>query len=374
MEFKRAVKYEAKGRVALIGPAGSGKSYTMLVLARLLAGPTGRIAAVDTEHGSLSKYADLFEFDTLELDSFSPENFLSALGTAEAAGYVVFCADSLSHFWMGKDGALEFVDNATKTIAAKRQSQKDSFTGWKAFRPHERQMVDAMLASPLHIIVTMRTKTEYVEQINAEGKKQRVKIGLNPVQRDGLEYEFDLVGYMDDENCFITDKSRCPDYTGKAINKPKPADFGPFVKWLAGAATPPLTEHQQLQRIAVGQIPDHSLPDGGSNGHGVTAQDIVPAEIALLWGHMKDVPSVCRVYAELKADIVEVTGAERPYYDILAKHGMTDANDVKDKGRKIVRTCARELYEHLAKCRAALEPPTYQATDTDLPAELGGVE
>src|SRR4051812_13876400 len=68
--FRKAVKYAAKGRIALIGPAGSGKSYTSLLLARALAGPNGRIAAVDTEHGSLSKYADVFDFDVIELDSF----------------------------------------------------------------------------------------------------------------------------------------------------------------------------------------------------------------------------------------------------------------------------------------------------------------
>jgi Mrp family chromosome partitioning ATPase len=36
--FTKAVKYAAKGRVALVGPAGSGKSYTSLLLARALAG------------------------------------------------------------------------------------------------------------------------------------------------------------------------------------------------------------------------------------------------------------------------------------------------------------------------------------------------
>jgi ABC-type multidrug transport system fused ATPase/permease subunit len=37
IQFKKAVKYDARGRVALVGPAGSGKSYTGLKLARLLA-------------------------------------------------------------------------------------------------------------------------------------------------------------------------------------------------------------------------------------------------------------------------------------------------------------------------------------------------
>lgn len=234
LEFKKAVKYDAKGRVALVGPAGSGKSFTMLKLARALAGPNGKIAAVDTEHGSLSKYADMFDFDVIELDSFTPDNFQASLTAAEGAKYDVFCCDSLSHFWVGKDGALEFVDMANKR-------HRDQMGGWKDFGPHERSMVDHMVASPCHVIVTMRTKTEYVESVDSNGKKKRVKIGLMPVQRAGLEYEFDLVGYMDDDNVLITDKTRCSYYTGKALTKPGEKEFQPFIDWLKGekrVATP----------------------------------------------------------------------------------------------------------------------------------------
>lgn len=227
IQFKRAVKHAAKARVALMGPAGSGKSYTMLKLATLLAGPSGRVAAVDTERGSLSKYADLFNFDVIELDSYSPENFISVMDAAEEAKYDVICCDSLSHFWMGKDGALEFVDMASK-------KHRDGMGGWKDFSPIERRMVDRMTGSPAHIVVTMRTKTEYQEVTDNNGKKKRVKIGLAPVQRAGLEYEFDLVGYMDDENNLIVDKTRCPEFTGKAFAKPGDKEFAPFVRWLEG--------------------------------------------------------------------------------------------------------------------------------------------
>lgn len=247
IQFNKAVKYEAKGRVALIGPAGSGKSFTALTLARLLAGPNGKIAAVDTEHGSLSKYADMFDFDVVELSSYSPDNFMEALKAAEAAKYDVFVADSLSHFWMGKDGALEFVD-----VAAKRSSSRDGMAGWKEFRPHERAMVDAMIASPMHVVCTMRTKTAYEEHVNDKGKKVRVKIGLAPVQREGLEYEFDVVGLMDEDNTFVVDKTRCPQIAGKAITRPKADDFVPFRDWLNGAtpvqtpqAPPPAPVAQQ---------------------------------------------------------------------------------------------------------------------------------
>lgn len=238
IQFKQAVKHAAKARVALVGPAGAGKSMTMLKLARALAGPNGRIAAIDSEHGSLSKYAptppvvanniDTYDFDVTEYDECSVENFLAGLDAAEAGGYAVFCCDSLSHFWMGKGGALEFVDMASKR-------HRDQMGGWKEFRPHERAMVDRMIASPCHVIVTMRTKTDYQEVTDSSGKKKRVKVGLAPVQREGLEYEFDLVGYMDDENTLIVDKTRCSALSQKAFVKPGPKEFAPFIAWLCGA-------------------------------------------------------------------------------------------------------------------------------------------
>ena len=123
IQFKKAVKFESKGRVALVGPAGSGKSFTALMIARMLVGPEGKIAAVDTEHGSLSKYAHTMkcggpgvcedashhDFDVVELSDYSPEVFKATLRAAEQAGYDAFVTDSLSHFWMGKNAEAERV-------------------------------------------------------------------------------------------------------------------------------------------------------------------------------------------------------------------------------------------------------------------------
>ena len=91
--------------------AATASDVVPLTLARELAGPNGRIACIDTEHGSLSKYADIFSFDVHEPASYTIEHLLKQLDYAEENGYAVFCVDSLSHFWMGKDGALELVDN-----------------------------------------------------------------------------------------------------------------------------------------------------------------------------------------------------------------------------------------------------------------------
>ena len=94
-QFRKAVKQDAKLRLALCGPSGSGKTYTLLRLAAELGGP---VAFIDTERGSARKYADLFDFDVLELASFDPLNLIKLIDQAAAAGYAVLCIDSLSHF------------------------------------------------------------------------------------------------------------------------------------------------------------------------------------------------------------------------------------------------------------------------------------
>ena len=338
ISFTKAVKYAAKGRVALVGPAGSGKSYTMLLIARALAGPNGKIAAIDTEHGSLSKYADIFDFDVMELDSFSPQSFVDALHAAEDAGYDVFCCDSLSHFWVGKDGALEFVD-----MAGKRN--RDNMGGWKEFRPHERAMVDEMVSSTCHVVCTMRTKTDYQEQTDSNGKKKRVKVGLAPVQREGLEYEFDLIGYMDEENTFIADKTRCSAYSQKAFAKPGPKEFAPFVEWLKGEA-----------REARPQLAAPTVIDTGGHpvGTRAAAQFVAEQKIASgspqsqsTWRTMRECE---QSFAAQRQEVGEVRFREE-----LDRYGWREFKDIrkaldsKDEAAKLLaKAQAAECYWRLA--------------------------
>lgn len=237
MEFVKATKSQLKARIALVGSSGSGKTYTALLVARVLAGESGRVACIDTEKKSASKYANLFSFDTLDLDTYSPETYVTAIQTAGNAGYDVLVIDSLSHAWMGKEGALEQVDKS-----AARSRAGNSFAAWREVTPMHNALIDAMLQAPMHIIATMRSKTEYVLEENDKGKKVPRKIGMAPVQRDGMEYEFDLVGDMDQDNTLVVTKTRCPQLARAVVKQPG-ADFGKTIlAWLSdGTPVPPPT-------------------------------------------------------------------------------------------------------------------------------------
>lgn len=233
--IKKAVKHESKLRLALIAPSGAGKTYTSLVLSQALA-QDKRVAVIDTERGSASKYADLFDFDVVELDSFSPKVYVEALRELGAIGYGVIIIDSLSHAWMGKDGALEMVDKARA-----RSGSQNSFTAWRDVTPEHNALIDAILASPAHVIATMRAKTEYVlESVTENGRTKQVprKVGLAPFQRDGMEYEFDVVADMDQDNTLVVTKSRCPAISSEVIKKPGRELGETLIKWLSGAPAP----------------------------------------------------------------------------------------------------------------------------------------
>ncbi|WP_201260838.1 ATP-binding protein [Embleya scabrispora] len=228
-EFTPATREKSKARIALEGPSGAGKTFTALTLAGAL---SPRVAVIDTERGSASKYArgssgDGFDFDTLQMTTYDPRDLIGALATAGSAGYGCVVVDSLSHFWMGKGGMLELVD-----AIGQRKGSGGGFGGWKEARPYERDMIDALVAYPGHVIVTMRVKSEWVIGTNKNGKPEPKKVGTKAEQREGLEYEFDLVASMDLENTLVVGKTRCPALNGAVINRPDTSLALTMLDWL----------------------------------------------------------------------------------------------------------------------------------------------
>lgn len=213
--FEKATRENMKGRVALVGASGTGKTYTALAIAEGLAGEGGRVAVIDTESRSARKYSDRFAFDVLELEHFSPLTYVEAIQAAEEEGFDVLIVDSLSHAWIGKGGALEQVDEATR-----KSKGGNSFAAWRHVTPQHNALVDALVRCKCHLIVTMRARTEYVIEQNERGKAIPKKVGLAPVQREGMDYEFDVVGELDLEHNLVVTKSRCFDLAGKILAKP----------------------------------------------------------------------------------------------------------------------------------------------------------
>lgn len=230
--FKKATKEKKKLRLAIDGPSGAGKTYTALALA---SGLGERIAFIDSERGSARMYADKFAFDVVELEDHHPANYIKGIQAADQMGYDVLVIDSLSHAWSGKNGALELVDKASRNADG---GEGNSFTAWRRVTPVHNSLVDAILSSKCHVICTMRVKTAYSMEKNQKGKMEPKKIGVEPIQRDGVEYEFDVVCDIDHMHEMRVSKTRITDIDGEVVHKPD-AGFGQRLRrWLDSGAEP----------------------------------------------------------------------------------------------------------------------------------------
>jgi len=229
--FARATKRRARARVAIDGPSGGGKTWNGLIYAFALAGPDGRVAAVDTERGSMSLYApDFPPFDVVDFaPPYHPERLVTLVNMAVQEGFDVLLIDSLTHFWTGEGGTLDIVDNATV--------RGNSFgSGWKVGTPAQRHMMDTILAAPIHVIVTMRSKMEYVLETK-DGKSVPRRVGMAPEQRAGIEYEFTVVLDFDLEHRMLVSKTRCSLLTDVVAPKERVGEWAQrFAAWLQDGA------------------------------------------------------------------------------------------------------------------------------------------
>lgn len=184
--FQPAKRASVKARIALFGPSKSGKTYTALAIA---SGLGEHIALIDAENGSAALYAEDFAFDTARLGPpFHPRRYAQAIAEAAKAGYDVVIVDGISPAWNGAGGVQEIVD--------KNQKGGNKFSGWAVGTPAHQELVNAITSCGAHIICTMRSATAY--EMGEKNKPQRV--GLKPVQRDEIEYEFHILGLMDQQH------------------------------------------------------------------------------------------------------------------------------------------------------------------------------
>jgi len=250
------------------GPAGSGKTYTALRFAHVLANG-GKIAGIDTERGSMSKYAnespDGFPwlFDVVEIANYSPDRYAELIQMAGKMGYSVLIIDSLSHAWEGVGGALETKDKVAAT------TRNNDYTAWRQVTPIHNRMIDSILQSPCHVITTMRSRMDYVQDLNEQGKVIGIrKVGMAPIQRPGMEYEFDIVADMDWSHIMTISKSRCSAIADRKVEKPGPEFMRPVIEWLQSGVEAP-------QMGDVPPTPATIIANGGAPSGEITFNDLL---------------------------------------------------------------------------------------------------
>lgn len=232
MTFQKAERKQVKAKIALTGPSGAGKTFSALLIA---AGIGKRIAVVDTENKSASLYAGLttgplagVEFDVLEIEPpYTVASYLDAIEAAERERYDVLVIDSISHAWAGEGGLLD------KKAALDSRPNTNSYTNWAKITPEHERFRARLLQADVHLICTMRSKQDYVLEINEKGKSSPKKVGLAPIQRDGMEYEFMLVLDLGMDHSAVASKDRTTLFDGN-VEKPTRKTGEKLMTWLMG--------------------------------------------------------------------------------------------------------------------------------------------
>jgi hypothetical protein len=186
----------------------------------------GRVAVIDTENESASYYADRYEFDTVSVPDAEAKTLAGTITAAVEGGYDALVIDSLSHFWLA-------------ILAAKDQYQIDNprannWTAWglPQFGPLWDKVMRHILNAPIHIIATMRSKQAH-EQVEENGKKKVVKLGMQAQVRDGADYEFGLVFAVNMAHRAEASKDRTHLFeVGELVDLTDPKLHKRLVKWM----------------------------------------------------------------------------------------------------------------------------------------------
>lgn len=184
----QASRRSKKGRIMLEGPSGSGKTMSALLMATGLS--DGKpIYLIDTERESASLYSHVCEFVTAQLtEPYSPKRYIEYINSVPADDCGVLIIDSISHEWNGAGGC----------ISIHGAMPGNSFVNWGKVLPMHQAFVDTILKAPFHVICCCRSKVAYAQE-ESDGKKTIRKLGMEPQQRDGFDYEMDMVLSLDQQ-------------------------------------------------------------------------------------------------------------------------------------------------------------------------------
>ncbi|PEK39303.1 hypothetical protein CN586_28930 [Bacillus toyonensis] len=221
-QVTEAKREKIKAVIGFIGCSGSGKTGSALITAFGMmqeAYPNlsaeelwKKIGVIDTEHERSKLHVGLVYGEVkignfLHIDFNAPyttERYNQAVQVMKQAGAEVLIIDSLSHNWQGEGGIVE----------THGQMSGNSFQNWGKLSSETNNLIKTLTQNNVHILATLRTKTEYVVEPDGNGKMAPRKVGTKPVQKEEMEYEFMLNFVIDIDHVADTSKDNTQMFEG----------------------------------------------------------------------------------------------------------------------------------------------------------------
>lgn len=214
--FRPATRDHVSLIIGAAGATGTGKTYSLLLLATGLAYPEAtdaaqlqaiiaqegrnRICFIDTERGRALHYAPppgdkpdpwrasggWFAFDQADLEPpYSPARYQEMIEAADGSGYRVVIVDSFSHEWSGEGGILEMQEVEFQRMGSKEGAKMAS---WIKPKMAHKKLVGRLTALRSHLLVGLRadSKVKMLTETQPNGFKKTVVIAatdLPPAER-----------------------------------------------------------------------------------------------------------------------------------------------------------------------------------------------
>jgi|TARA_A100000172_G_scaffold77540_1_gene62071 hypothetical protein len=175
--FKPAEPQQARLKIAIYGPPGSGKTFTSLLWAEGLAKSRGKkIAFVDTERGTdfyaqevknRKIHPEAFAFDAIYTKSLKLVR--DAIAELDPEEYGVVVLDSISHLW---DSAIEAYEGQ------KTSADTIPMHAWGQIKKPYKQLLNYLIASPFDVFILGRQGNVFEEdggQLRKVGVKMKAE-------------------------------------------------------------------------------------------------------------------------------------------------------------------------------------------------------
>jgi len=254
--FMKAKPQQARLKVSMYGPPGSGKTFSTLLMAEGLAKVRGkRIAYVDTERGT-DFYAQAvptrkihptaFDFDALYERSIAEVS--AAIFGLDADAYGIVVLDSISHLW-----------EAAMDAYSGKKTKIDSIPmhAWGRIKRPYKDLIKFLIASPFDVFILGRQKNLFEKD---EETEELTKVGVAMRAEGETAYEPHICIRMearqnpDDSTDSIyvanVEKDRTGVLAGRRFRNPSFATIEPLLPLLGETQAPAEDEDERIAKDA----------------------------------------------------------------------------------------------------------------------------
>lgn len=248
-KFQKAAPQQARLKVSIYGPPGSGKTFSTLLMAEGLAKVRGkRIAYVDTERGTdfyaqavkaRRVHPEAFDFDALYTKSLA--EVTEAVRSVDPNEHGIIVLDSISQLW----------DAAMDAYKGKRTSiDTIPMSAWGKIKKPYKDLIAYLIGSQHDVFILGRQKNVFEDDANGEMKKTGVSMRAEgeTAYEPHICLRMEAVGKTETDYLCHVEKDRTGVLAGKTIKNPSFAMIEPLLPLLGETQAPVEDEDERIAK------------------------------------------------------------------------------------------------------------------------------